>query len=74
LKQKLDNENKNDNEEEVVQPLAPEASLAAESLAMDQKYKEKDRRSRAVEPLSPRLNVAVDKLMDGTQDSSSKPH
>lgn len=58
-------------------PLQPEASLAAESLAMDQKYKEKDRRSRAKEPLSARgfdHHGAVDKSMDGVQDSGSKPH
>jgi hypothetical protein len=53
--------------------LAPEASLAAESLAMDQKYKEKDKRSRCKEPLSPRLVNSLAHLVDGV-DSSSKPH
>jgi hypothetical protein len=39
-------------------PLAAEASLAAESLAMDQKYTGKDKRSRALDHslLSPRLD------------------
>lgn len=54
--------------------MAPEASLAAESLAMDQKYKERDKRSRALDPLSPRLDGALDKSADGAQDSSTKPH
>jgi len=53
-------------------PLVPEASLAAESLAMDQKYKEKDKRSRCKEPLSPRLAHSLAKLAEGV-DSSSKP-
>jgi len=52
-------------------PLAAEASLAAESLAMDQKYTGKASRSRAQEQLSPRLD---DQLADGAGGSTSKPH